>query len=139
MTKIDTYKEIDIFYRPENGYLTFKFEGKDREVKYLFEARKIIDEPVWEECDLEGYWVDRTFHNYIGIAKSIKMDRKSGKPYWQLKGQYDIKFKDPDSWRETIVYPRNDENSKIYIEWKEKRDIVLKAESELRVIINKLK
>jgi hypothetical protein len=52
--KICTYKGVDIFYNMDNGKLYFDFEG-DKEVKYLFEAKNIIDEPKWENCDLKGF------------------------------------------------------------------------------------
>jgi hypothetical protein len=136
---IETYSYVPIYYRKEDGYLLFTFEGRERMVKYLFEAYKIIDEPVWEPCDLDGYYIDGSFHNFIGIAKAIKKDKKSGKPYWQVLGQYDIKLKDPSIWQELIVYPKNEETDKIYLEWKEQRKLVSEAESNLRVVINKLK
>lgn len=51
---VDRYKNVDIHFNPENSKLYFDFEG-ERVVSYLFEAHQIIDEPVWEDCDLEGY------------------------------------------------------------------------------------
>ena len=66
--KIETYKKVDLFYIKDSGKIAFTFEGNERLVKYVFEAKEIIDEPQWEECNLEGYIIDGTFHDYIGTA-----------------------------------------------------------------------
>ena len=70
MVTIETYKGIEIKYCPENARLMFSFEGQERETKYLFEAKEIIDEPRWGPCDLEGYWVAGVMKDYIGKAKA---------------------------------------------------------------------
>jgi hypothetical protein len=134
--KIKTYKGIDIFYNPNNGYLYFVFENEEREVKYLFEAQKIIDEPVWEDCNLNGYFVDGVFNDYIGKAKAIKKDVKSGKPYWELQGRYDMGFKKPDSWRETVVYLKSEETDRIYNDWKTQYDKIKEEQNKGQIIIS---
>ena len=137
--KIEKYKEVNIYYNIENGRLYFNFENRDREVKYLFEAKEIIDEPVWEDCNLEGYFIDGTFNDYIGLAKAIKRDIKSGIPNWKIKGRYDTDFKFPNSWSDVKVYLKNEETDKIYSKFLSQRNIVNQEENNLRKIINELK
>jgi len=138
-TKIETYKNVDIFYNKNYGNLYFDFEGVEKEVKYLFEAHKIIDEPNWEVCELEGYFIEVTFNDYIGLAKARKKDKKSGKPYWKLKGKYDLDYKEPSNWRESNVYTRNNYRDKVYKEWKTQEEVVRKEETKRDNIIEKLK
>jgi len=137
---IEKYKGVDIYYETEDGYLEFNFEGNGKEVKYLFEAKKVIDEPVWEDCYLEGYFIDGVFGDYIGKARAVKKDKKSGKPYWELQGEYDMGYKHKtDSWRELIVYPKNKETDIIYNNWKIQKDKVSEEKRNLQYIIGNLK
>lgn len=141
MKTIEKYKGIDIKYRVEDGRLVFNFEGIEREVKYLFEAKQVIDEPRWEPCEEEGYWLDGVMKEYIGVAKAERKDIKSGRPDWKLKGQYDSDYKSSGlGWRanEERVYPRTKERDEIYRDWKKQREIVLAEEQKMKVIIRKL-
>ena len=136
--KIETYKKVDLFYNKENGRILFGFEGSERECKYVFEARQIIDEPVWKECDLKGFSVDGTFHDYIGLAEAKRKNIKNGKPDWKFMGKYDMDFKSPNYGDGGKVYLLNDKNSAVYKEFETQRDVVLKEERKLKEIINKL-
>lgn len=142
MKVIEEYKGIKIKYRPEDGRLVFEFEGDVRDAAYLFEAKRIIDEPHWEPCSLEGYWVDGVFNDYIGLAKAVRKDTKSGRPDWMLKGQYDTEFKSAGlGWRadHEKVYPRTEERDAVYREWERQREIVSAEKSKAQSIIKKLK
>lgn len=136
--KIDNYKGIDIYYNPNNAKLNFDFEGAEREVKYLFEAHDIIDEPRWESCNLEGYFIDGVFNDYIGKTKAEKKDLKSGQPYWKFQGQYDLEYKNPDDWRKSKVYPKSEYNDQVYKNWKEQKDVVDLEKRKLNDVIKKL-
>ena len=122
----------------DNGRLFFTFEG-DREVRYLFEAQQIIDEPRWESCDLKGFYLDHSLEYYIGLAKAERRDTKSGKPEWCFKGKYDLKYKRPDFWQDkTVVYPVNQHNKKVYADWEAQRDIALDAQRKADEIAKQL-
>lgn len=136
--KVETYKGIDLFYNKEDGEIVFEYEGKEVNCKYVFEAKRIINQPVWEECNLEGYFKGGTFSDHIGLAKAIRKDIKSGNPDWKLKDRYDLEYKNPSYYDKTVVYPFNETNHKIYEEWKNQRDIVLSEERKLKNIIAKL-
>jgi len=138
-TKIETYKGIEIFYNKDNGRLFFKFEDREFEVKYLFEAKQIIDEPVWEECNLEGYFIDGTWDEYIGKAKALKKDKKSGIPYWLFKGKFDFEWKFPRSFENHKVFPKNKINDEVYEEWITQSDKELTEHRKTLEVINKLK
>lgn len=139
--KIATYKGVDIFYNTQNGRLDFEFEGEEREVKYLFEAQQVIDEPRWEECDLQGFYLDHSLEYHIGLAKAIRKDTKSGRPDWRYKGKYDIDYKNPQTFREdtTKVYPVTKKTKNIYQDWKAQRDIALDETRKANDIALKLK
>lgn len=137
--KIETYKKVDLFYNKENGRIYFSFEGTEREVKYVFEARQIIDEPIWEECDLKGFFIDGTFNDFIGLATANRKNIKNGKPDWKYKGRYDMEFKSPNTWNGgEKVYLLNKENSAVYKEFEIQKDIVYSEERKLKQIIQKL-
>jgi len=137
--KIKTYKGVDIFYTTQNGRLLFNFEGRELEAKYLFEVIQIIDEPIWEECDLIGYFIDGVFKDYIGKAKAIKKDKKSGKPYWKFMDEYDSDFKEPDYWRKTEkVFLKTKKNDEVFERFKKQKDIVLLEKAKLKDIISNL-
>lgn len=140
MPKIATYKGVDIFYNVDNGKLYFDFES-ERETKYLFEAKQIIDEPKWEDCDLQGFYLDHSLDYYIGLAKATRRDIKSGRPDWLYKGRYNMDYKPKDSWREdkTIVYPLNDETKTIYSKWKRQLDIAIAEQRKADNIAQSLK
>jgi hypothetical protein len=137
--KIETYKNVDIFYNKNNGRLLFEFENREFEVKYLFEAKQIIDEPVWEECNLEGYFIDGTWDDYLGKAKALKKDIKSGIPYWLFKGKFDFEWKYPQSFDKHRVFPKNKINDEIYNEWKIQADKEMTEHRKTIDIIKKLK
>lgn len=128
--QVASYKGVPIYYNVNNGRLMFEFEG-DREVAYLFEAERIIDEPRWEDCELEGFYLDYSLEYHIGLAKATRRDLKTGRPDWKYKGKYDVGYKQPQSFREdtTKVYPINIETQRIYDDWKAQRDY---AVTELR-------
>lgn len=138
--KVATYKGVDIFYNTQNGYLNFNFEG-EREVKYLFEAQKIIDEPRWEECNLTGFYLDHSLDYYIGLAKATRRDTKSGRPDWLYKGKYDMDYKHPNSFMEdaTRVYPVNSETKQIYQDWRAQRDVAIAEQRKADSIAQKIK
>lgn len=139
MKIIETYKGVDIKYIEESGRLRFVFEGSEREVRYLFEAKQIIDEPIWEDCNLEGYFVDGTFSDYIGKARATRKDKKSGKPDWKFMGRYDRDYKDPQSWDKQKVYPKNPINDKTYEEWDVQRNVIHDEGLKGKKIISSLK
>ena len=124
--KVETYKNVDIFYNKANGRLAFEFEG-EREVQYLFEAQRIIDEPKWEPCDLKGFYLDHSLEYHIGLATATRKDIKSGRPDWLYKGKYDLGYKRPQLFREdrTEVYTDNEHNREVYKRWQEQRQIAV--------------
>ena len=138
--KIETYKKVDLFYSKSTGKILFSFEGNERVVKYVFEAREIIDEPQWEECNLEGYVIEGVFHDYIGTAIAKRIDIKSGEPYWKIKGEYDLEYKRPTFYSDSKlkVYPKNEHNTKIYKQFEEQRDVVNKEKRKLQDILKSL-
>lgn len=137
LVKIETYKDIDLFYNKDNARIMFDFEGKQREVKYIFEAREIIDEPVWEKCDLRGFFIDGTFHDYIGLAKAVQLNIKDQKPRWLYKGKYDVDYKLPNFGGEK-VYLFSDHNAAIYKEFEIQKSVMSKEANKLQSIISKL-
>lgn len=140
LVKIETYKGIDLLFDKSNSHILFTYENIDMDVKYVFEAREIIDNPRWRECNLEGYFLDGIFNNYIGLAKASKIDKKSGKPKWEFKGQYDSIYKVSDFFRDKAkVYLKNKENDAVYRQWKEQHDLVQEEEQKERMIIKNLK
>ena len=119
MKIIKKYKGVSLKYNEINGKIVFGFEGIERIVKYVFEAEQIIDEPMWENCNLEGYFIDGYTDKYIGLAKATRKDTKSGNPDWNIKGRYDIRFK---NWNDDkIIYPKNIMNDDLYKKWQEQR------------------
>ena len=136
---IETYKGVDIYYLFDNGILWFEFEGNERKVKYVFEAHEIIDSPQWEPCQLEGYFVDGVFKDFIGLAKAERKDVKSGIPEWKFKGEYKTDYRLPDNWmRETKVFEKDEKNNSIYQEWKNQDNKVSEEKMKLMNIIHKL-
>lgn len=140
MQKIATYKGVDIFYSIQDGRLYFEFEG-ERNVNYLFEAKRIIDEPKWEDCDLKGFFLDHSLEYHIGLAKATKRDIKSGRPDWLYKGKYSMGYKKSDTFREdkTKVYPITAETKKLYNDWKAQRDVAVKEQQKADNIAQQLK
>lgn len=121
--QVAAYNGVPIYYCVQNGRLVFEFEG-EREVNYLFEAKQIIDEPRWEACDLEGYYLDHSLDYHIGLAKATRRDIKSGRPDWKYKGKYDMGYKRSQGFRDdtTKVYPLNIDTHRIYQDWQKLRD-----------------
>ena len=136
--KIETYKKVDLFYNKENGRILFGFEGSEREVKYVFEARQIIDEPIWEEGDFKGFIIDGTFSDHIGLAKATRKNIKNGKPDWKFKNKYDLDYTGSRYSDDRKVYLLTKENLAVYKEFETQRDILLKEERKLKQIISKL-
>lgn len=138
--KIATYKGVPIYYAVENGRLLFEFEG-DREVNYLFEAERIIDEPKWEPCDLKGFYLDHSLEYHIGLAKAERKDTKTGRPDWLYRGKYDLKYERSNSWTDdkTTVYPDNPYNREVYKRWEVQRERAVKAQREADDIAKELK
>ena len=134
MITIKKYKEVSLKYNEQDGMIHFNFEDKERRTKYVFEAEAIIDEPVWKDCNLEGYFVDGYIDKFIGLARATKKDIKSGKPQWNYKGQYDMEYKQAVFNHDFKVFPRNIENDRIYTEWKNQQDIYKETLKELNVI-----
>lgn len=137
MITIKNFKGIDLKYCESDGLIYFNFEGYERKTKYIFEAEMMIDEPVWEECNLEGYFADGYIDKFIGLAKAIKRNIKNGEPYWLYKGEYDQEFKRKDR-DDRKVYFKNDENNKVYQEWKNQKEIYLNELRNLNNIVSKL-
>jgi hypothetical protein len=139
LVKIETYKTVDLFYNKGNGRISFSFENRDLETKYVFEAQQIIDEPVWEPCDLKGYFVDGTFDDYIGKAIATRKNIKNGKPDWKYKRKYDMDYKYPNYGDGEKVYLLTDENHKVYEEFLIQKDKITLEEIKGKNIIGKLK
>lgn len=140
--KIETYKGTNIYFNKDSSKLCFEFEGREYErVNYLFEAREIIDEPRWEECELEGYFIDGYIDRYIGLVKATRKDIKSGRPDWKFKGQYDLEYKRSTlaSEKETKVYLKNKYNDEIYKKWQEQRNVYIDELNKLNKITLELK
>lgn len=126
MKTIIKYKGVNLKYCEEDGMIYFNFEGRERKTKYIFEAKSIIDEPIWENCNLEGYFIDGYLNKYIGLAKATRRDIKSGKPDWKFMGEYDREYKD-----NIKVYLRNKSNDEIYLQWQEQRKVYQKELEKL--------
>lgn len=124
MITIKKYKGIPLKYNESNGKIHFIFEETERVTNYIFEAKEIIDEPVWEPCDLEGYYVTGYSEKYIGLAKAKRKDIKSGKPDWRYKGEYDIEYRRPEYTDSSKrIYPKNEHNNNVYERWLKQRKI----------------
>lgn len=134
--KIKTYKGVDIFYHENDGMVHFGFDGYERETKYVFEAEKIIDHPVWEECNMHGYFVDGFIDKYIGTAVATKRDIKTNTPRWSVKGQYDLSFKEIHS--QPKVFLKNEHNDRVYKEWSNQRGVYHRELRKLNEIVGNL-
>ena len=121
--KIKKYKDINLYYNADNGKINFEFEGQAKTTNYIFEAEQIIDEPIWENCEEYGYFLDGYINKFIGIAKAIKKDRKSGKYDWYLKGQFETEFKKPNWNDNTKIFLKNKKNDEVYKQWLEQKII----------------
>jgi len=139
MKEIKKYKGVSLKYCEQDGMIYFSFEGNERKTKYVFEAKQIIDEPVWEDCEVEGYFLDGYIDRFIGLAKASRRNIKTGRPDWVFKGQYDTDYKRPTSFDERKVFERTPENDEVYRQWKEQRDIYIKELRKLNKITTKLK
>ena len=139
MKLIETYKGIDIKYNPDNGKLEFGFENVERAVRYLFEAKEIIDEPRWEECNEEGYYLDGYSDKYIGKAIAKRKDIKSGKYDWKVKGQYDIDYRYPKFSDSFNIYKRTPERDQIYLNWQKEKAVYIAELSKLNKIAYSIK
>lgn len=139
LTKVETYKGIDLFYNKENGRILFNLEGQDLDVKYVFEAEQIIDYPNWEECDLRGYFIDGVFKDFIGKAIAVRKNIKDGKPEWKYMGEYDSDYKLPNHRNGEKVFLLTKENSLVYAEFEKQQANVLREEIKLKEIISQLK
>ncbi len=136
--KIENYKGVDLFYNKDDGRIVFEFESSKREVKYVFEAYQIIDEPVWEECDLKGVYADGYVDKYIGMAIAKRKNKKNGKPDWKLKGQYDLEYREQRTIDNPKIFIANEANGVIYEKWKEQKEIYQRELRKLNDIVNQL-
>jgi hypothetical protein len=136
--KIETYNGVDLFYDKSDGKIVFNFEGSERKVKYVFEAKEVIDNPIWEECDLKGVYADGYIDRYIGMAKATRKNKKNGKPDWKVKGQYDYEYRDLKYSDNFEIFLTSDNNAKVYEEWKAQREIYKEALRKLNNIVDKL-
>jgi hypothetical protein len=136
--KIETYNEIDLFYDKSDGKIIFNFEGAERKVRYVFEAKEIIDEPIWEECDLNGVYADGYIDKYIGVAKATRRNKKNGQPDWKVQGQYDLEYRDLKYSDDYKIFPTSDNNAKVYEKWKKQRCIYQGELIKLNNIVSKL-
>ena len=139
MIKIKKYKKIDLKYNESDGMIYFDFEGEERSVKYTFEAERIIDEPVWEDCYVEGYYVDGYIDYHIGLAKAVRKNIKNKEYDWNYKGKYDIDYKKDYNLRDKKVFIKNKDNEIIYKEWQKQKDIYNENLLKLNIITKKLK
>ena len=135
--EIKNYKGISLRYCEQDGMIAFNFEG-ERKTKYVFEAERIIDEPVWESCEVEGYFLDGYIDKFIGLAKATRRNIKTGRPDWVFKGEYDMDYKRPMNYDERKVFEKNQENNEVYRQWKEQRDVYLGELRKLNSITTKL-
>lgn len=137
--KLTTYKGVPIHYNIHNGKLHFKFEDIERQVNYLFEAQDIIDEPRFEDCDIDGYVPDGVFSDRLLKVHADKKDTKSGKPYFKYVTGYD-RGKTIDDWRTSkTVYPANAHNNKVFEDFIDQEIKVTSEKSKLSSIIKQLK
>lgn len=138
---VENYKGVELFYNKDNGRIEFEFEGQERETKYVFEAERIIDEPVWEKCELKkGLFKEGVFGDFIGTAIAERKNIKTGEPDWIIKGRYDSEYKERDyCWNNKTIYPFNKHNMEVYEKFKKQTDIVAKETNKLREIIDGLK
>ena len=137
---IKNYKGVDIFYGERDGRLYFEFEG-ERQVKYIFEAEAIIDEPKWKKCSMVGLYLDYSLDYHIGTAKAERINIKTNRPDWKYKGKYDMSYRQPQSFGEdkTAVYPANAETKKIYQDWKTQHELAVTENNRANVFAVKLK
>ena len=138
LVKLEEYKGIDLMYDKQSGLVLFNFENRERDVKYVFEARRIIDTPVWEDCDLKGLFVDGVFSDFIGLAIAKRKNIKDGRPEWKYKGEYDLDYKLGNYADTRKVFPLNKANTDVYNKFKAQRAVVQQAENELKRIIKTL-
>ena len=137
--KIKQYKGVDLFYDEDRGNINFEFEGTEQSVKYVFEAEQIIDTPVWEKCDLSGYYINICIDAYIGLARATRKDIKSGKPDWLIKGQYDIEYKRTNWNDQPKIFPKTKENNEVYNQWENQRNVYHQELNKLNTIATRLK
>lgn len=135
--KIETYKKVDLFYNKSNGKIQFEFEGRERSTQYVFEARDIIDEPVWEDCDLRAFYVEGLSTDFIGTAIAKQKDIKTDKPNWQYKDKYD-KSRGYHNLYSPKIYPMNEHNSEVYERFAKQWNFVLKEKRQLEAIVSEL-
>lgn len=139
LIKIKEYKGVEIKYETENGKLYFDFEEETRKVNYVFEAEQIIDEPQWETCNINGYFIDGYINKFIGLARATRKDKKNGEYEWYLKGEHDSDFKKV-GWtsKDNKIYLKNDHNESVYKQWEEQRSKYLAELRKLNNITNEL-
>jgi hypothetical protein len=134
---IEKYKDVEIFFIKNTSKLSFNFEGVEREVKYLFEACEIIDEPKWKSCDLKGYYVDGFIDNFVGLAKATRINIKSNEPDWLYRGKYDLQYKRLNSPYK--VFLSNEYNDNVYKRFLSQKSIVDTEQGKLNRIAEELK
>jgi hypothetical protein len=120
MKTIKQYKGVALKYNENDGMIYFNFEKQDRKVRYVFEAEQIIDEPIWEPCNMVGYFQDGYIDRYIGEAKAEKLNIKTGEPFWLIKEKYDHQYKPAGT---TTIYPKTPYNDKVCQAWKIQKEV----------------
>jgi len=138
MKTIKIYKDINLKYNEANGMIVFNFEGNERETKYVFEAERIINMPVWEDCELYGYFVDGYPVEFIGLTKAIRRNIKNGEPEWYIMGQYDTDYEKPKYSSNIKVFPKTKENDEMYERWGSQREIYFQERRKLNNIASSL-
>jgi len=138
MKRIKIYKDINLKYNEADGMIVFEFEGIERQTKYVFEAERIIDMPVWEDCELFGYFVDGYFDKFIGLTRALRRNIKNGEPEWYINGEYDTDYKKPSYSSDIKVFPKTKENDEIYERWKSQRGIYHDELRKLNNIVERL-
>lgn len=138
MIKLKKYKDIQLYYKEEDGQIYFTFEGSERRTSYVFEAERIIDEPRWEQCDMKGYFSDGYIDKFIGLAIAKRRDIKTGEPDWLVKSQYDRDFRRRSSTDGFYIYPENEKNDAVYLAWKDQKVVYQRELGVLNSIAGKL-
>ena len=134
---IEKYKGVEIYFIKNTSKLSFSFEDIEREVKYLFEAYEIIDEPKWKSCDLKGYYSDGFIDYFVGLAKATRINIKSNEIDWLYRGKYDLQYKRTNSHYK--VFLSNEHNDDVYKRFLVQIDIVTTEQGKLNRIAEELK
>lgn len=141
ITKVKTYKGIEIFYHLDNGLLSAKDSktGEQFNGKYVFEIEREIDKPVWTPCQKTGFIVSGYFNRELSFVIASKENSKDKTPYWIVKKSTDSQYENGKHIDEdTVVYPDVPENNKIYEQVSSIQKEIQELEQKQRNIINGL-